>query len=86
MIFDLSTGAIDGARIGGKVKRENIERTPILDDKNSLFKGSSGEMVVLKKSGLIGLMLEDSTEELSIAQLKEAGKLIYIGSFAGIGE
>ncbi|OCR86690.1 hypothetical protein CFT13S00388_08010 [Campylobacter fetus subsp. testudinum] len=82
-IFDISTGKIDGSIIGGVVSREVQERTPTLDTKDDLFSGYKGEIVVLKKSGVVALLLENIAIPTSIANLKADGRLIYIASFAG---
>ncbi|OCR99039.1 hypothetical protein A9K75_08690 [Campylobacter fetus subsp. testudinum] len=82
-IFDISTGKIDGSFIGGVVSRAVQERTPSLNTKDDLFSGYKGEIVVLKKSGVVALLLENTTIPTSIAKLKSDGKLIYIASFAG---
>ena len=86
--YDISTGKIDGSVIGGKLNRSVIAHTPILEDKNSEFWGYEGELVVLKNSGIIGIVLEniDKNNADSIENLKNSNKIMYLSSFVGNGE
>lgn len=86
--YDISTGKIDGSAIGGKLNRSVIAHTPILEDKNSEFWGYEGELVVLKNSGVICLVLEDIAEadKDTIENLKNSSKIMYLSSFIGKGE
>ena len=86
--YDISTGKIDGSAIGGKLNRSVIAHTPILEDKNSIFWGYEGELVVLKSSGVICLVLEDiaKNDANTIENLKANNKIMYLSSFIGKDE
>lgn len=86
--YDISTGKIDGSAIGGKLNRSVIAHTPILEDKNSEFWGYEGELVVLKNSGILCLVLEDipQDDKDTIENLKNSSKIMYLSSFIGKGE
>ena len=86
--YDISTGKIDGSAIGGKLNRSVIAHTPILEDKNSIFWGYEGELVVLKSSGVICLVLEDiaQNDANTIENLKANNKIMYLSSFIGKDE
>lgn len=86
--YDISTGKIDGSAIGGKLNRSVIAHTPILDDKNSEFWGYEGELVVLKNSGILCLVLEDISQDDkdTIENLKNSSKIMYLSSFVGKDE
>lgn len=86
--YDISTGKIDGSTIGGKLRRGVVSLPPILEDKNSIFWGYEGELVVLKNSGVICLVLEDIAQDdaNTIENLKANNKIMYLSSFIGKDE
>lgn len=86
--YDISTGKIDGSAIGGKLRRGVVSLPPILEDKSSIFWGYEGELVVLKSSGVICLVLEDiaKNDANTIENLKANNKVMYLSSFIGKDE
>lgn len=86
--YDISRGEINGEIIGGKLRRGVVSLPPILEDKSSIFWGYEGELVVLKNSGVICLVLEDIAEadKDTIENLKNSSKIMYLSSFIGKDE
>lgn len=86
--YDISTGEINGEIIGGKLRRGVVSLPPILEDKSSTFWGYEGELVVLKSSGVICLVLEDIAQDdaNTIENLKANNKIMYLSSFIGEDE
>ncbi|WP_086291026.1 hypothetical protein [Campylobacter devanensis] len=83
MGYDIATG-----KITSKIGRGCVEFPPILEDKNSEFWGYEGELVVLKNSGILCLVLEDIAEndKDTIENLKNSSKIMYLSSFIGKDE
>ena len=86
--YDISTGEINGEIIGGKIRRGVVGLPPILEDKSSTLWGYEGELVVLKSSGVICLVLADIPQDQAdtIENLKAVDKVMYLSSFVGKDE
>ena len=82
-ILDIHTGKLQTPAAVGILTRESIPLAPSVADKNSAVSGYKYEKFSLLDSGIVCEFLEDVVVADTVANLKAAGKIKYIGSFAG---
>ena len=82
-ILDIHTGKLQTPTAVGILTRESIPLAPSVADKNSAVSGYKYEKFSLLDSGIVCEFLEDVVVADTVANLKAAGKVKYIGSFAG---
>ena len=82
-ILDIHTGELQTPTATGILTRESIPLAPSVADKNSAVSGYKYEKFSLLDSGIVCEFLVDVVVADTVANLKAAGKIKYIGSFAG---
>ena len=82
-ILDIHTGNLQTPTAIGVLTRASIPIAPSVTDKNATVSGYKGEKFSLLDSGIVCEFLEDVVIADTVANLKAAGKIKYIGSFAG---
>ena len=82
-ILDIHTGVLQTPTAVGILTRESIPLAPSVADKNATVSGLRYEKFSLLDSGIVCEFLEDIVVADTVANLKAAGKIKYIGSFAG---
>ena len=82
-ILDIHTGELQTPAAIGILTRESIPLAPSVADKNSAVSGYKYEKFSLLDSGIVCEFLVDVPVPDTVANLKAAGKIKYIGSFAG---
>ena len=82
-ILDIHTGELQTPAAIGVLTRASIPIAPSVTDKNALVSGYKYEKFSLLDSGIVCEFLEDVVVADTVANLKAAGKIKYIGSFAG---
>ena len=82
-ILDIHTGVLQTPTAVGILTRESIPLAPSVADKNATVSGYKYEKFSLLDSGIVCEFLADVAVADTVANLKAAGKIKYIGSFAG---
>ena len=82
-ILDIHTGELQTPTATGILTRESIPLAPSVADKNSAVSGYKYEKFSLLDSGIVCEFLVDVPVSDTVSNLKAAGKIKYIGSFAG---
>ena len=82
-ILNFQTGDLQTPTAIGVLTRASIPIAPSVTDKNATVSGDKGEKFSLLDSGIVCEFLVDVTVSDTVANLKAAGKIKYIGSFAG---
>lgn len=82
-ILDIHTGKLQTPTAAGILTRESIPLAPSVADKNATVSGYKYEKFSLLDSGIVCEFLVDVVVADTVANLKAAGKIKYIGSFAG---
>ena len=82
-ILDIHTGKLQTPTATGVLTRESIPLAPSVADKNATVSGHRYEKFSLLDSGIVCEFLVDVSVADTVANLKAAGKIKYIGSFAG---
>ena len=82
-ILDIHTGELQTPTATGILTRKSIPLAPSVADKNATVSGYKYEKFSLLDSGIVCEFLEDVVVADTVANLKAAGKIKYIGSFAG---
>ena len=82
-ILNFQTGELQTSTAIGVLTRASIPIAPSVADKTISVSGYKGEKFSLLDSGIVCEFLVDVPVADTVASLKTAGKIKYIGSFAG---
>ena len=82
-ILNFQTGELQTPTAIGVLTRASIPIAPSVTDKNAIVSGYKYEKFSLLDSGIVCEFLVDVVVADTVANLKAAGKIKYIGSFAG---